>query len=125
MEWIEQMAFETQISQIRNDFLHSRKILIAIGDETRQLILVALMGAGCDGMRVGEVTAQIHLSRPAVSHHLKILLNCGLVGVDKQGTKNYYFLNISDEFMSIYNLANHIVQLNDTAKTLGGQSCNI
>ena len=112
------MEYEAQISQIKTDFLRSRKLLIAIGDETRQLLLVALMEAGCDGVRVGGLTARTHLSRPAVSHHLKILFDCGIVGVDRQGTKNYYYLNISDEFMSLYNLVSHIMRLDSEMKGL-------
>ena len=115
------MDLSTQISQIKTDFMQSKKLLVAIGDETRQLILIALMEASCDGIRVGEITSRTHLSRTAVSHHVKILLDCGLVGVDKQGTKNYYYLNISDEFMHLYNLVNHIVQLKDVVAELGGQ----
>ena len=69
------MDFNTQISQIKIDFMQSKKLLIAIGDETRQLILIALMEAGCDGMRVGDITSRTNLSRPAVSHHVKILLD--------------------------------------------------
>ena len=101
-----------QIEIIKTDFIKSRKFLIAIGDETRQLIITVLLGS-CLGLRVGEITAKTHLSRPAVSHHLGILLDCGLVSVDKQGTKNYYSLNIGEEFQNLANLICHIAQFKD------------
>ncbi|GEN95933.1 hypothetical protein PET01_19830 [Pediococcus ethanolidurans] len=41
-------------------------------------------------MRVGELTTRTHLSRPAVSHHLKILKEAKLVSIRKDGTKHYY-----------------------------------
>ncbi|WP_341481872.1 metalloregulator ArsR/SmtB family transcription factor [Enterococcus cecorum] len=44
------------------------------------------------GTRVGAITEKTHLSRPAVSHHIKILKDAGVVGMRKEGTKNYYYL---------------------------------
>jgi ArsR family transcriptional regulator len=98
-----------QIEQIKVGFIKSRKLLVAIGDETRQTIITVLMGR-CAGMRVGEITEKTHLSRPAVSHHLKIMLDCGLVTLDKQGTKNYYSLNIGEDFQNLFALIDHIAE---------------
>ena len=97
----------SKIEQIREGFVKSRKLLIAIGDETRQNIITVLMGR-CDGMRVGEITQRTNLSRPAVSHHMKILLDCGLVNLDKQGTKNYYSLSIGEDFNNLFTLVSHL-----------------
>ena len=47
----------------------------------------------CRGVRVGEITERTHLSRPAVSHHLQILKEAGILGVRKEGTKNYYYFD--------------------------------
>ncbi len=99
-----------QIEKIKTDFSQSRKMLLAIGDETRQSIITALMGIGYGGLRVGEITAKTHLSRPAVSHHLKILLDCGLVTRKKQGTKNFYSLHIGEEFETLQRLITHIIE---------------
>jgi len=98
-----------QIDLIKTDFIRNRKLLIAIGDETRQTIIMVLMGC-CSGLRVGEITLRTHLSRPAVSHHLRILLDCGLVSLDKQGTKNFYSLNIGEEFRNFLALVKHIAE---------------
>ena len=78
----------SKIEEIRSSSIKCRKLLIAIGDETKQNIIIALMGSQ-EGMRVGEIKERTHLSRPAVSHHMKIMLDCGLVNLNKQGTKNY------------------------------------
>lgn len=68
------MNKQEHLNMIKEDFLNAQKVLLAIGDETRQSILLVLMGTDCQtGLRVGEITEQTHLSRPAVSHHLKIL----------------------------------------------------
>ncbi|GIO27463.1 hypothetical protein J43TS3_20740 [Ornithinibacillus bavariensis] len=46
---------------------------------------------------VGEITEQTHLSRPAVSHHLKVLRDAGVILMRKEGTKNFYYINVSSE----------------------------
>ena len=113
-----------QIELIKEDFIKNRKFLIAIGDETRQTIITVLMG-NCTGQRVGEITSKTHLSRPAVSHHLGMLLDCGLVSLDKQGTKNYYSLNIGKEFQNFFALVRHIAEFKeakDVGLLTGGQN---
>lgn len=82
-----------KMMEMKADFHQCGQVLAAIGDETRQLIILVLMNAGCDGMRVGGITAETHLSRPAVSHHLKILKDAGIVRVYKETTMNFYYLD--------------------------------
>lgn len=78
-----------------------RKILIALGDENRQHLVLTMMQMGeCRGVRVGAITEKTHLSRPAVSHHLKILKEAGLVRVRREGTKNYYYFDADQEAMN-------------------------
>lgn len=47
----------------------------------------------CGGVRVGEITKKTHLSRPAVSHHIQILKDAGLLKRRREGTKNYYYFD--------------------------------
>lgn len=71
-----------------------QKVLTAIGDENRQHLLIEMMQMDdCSGVRVGKITKRTHLSRPAVSHHLQILKDAGLIDVRKEGTKNYYYFD--------------------------------
>lgn len=81
------------IQEITFKFKECRKAISAMGDETRQLILIALLESDFNGIRVGEITKKTHLSRPAVSHHLKILKEAEIVNVRREGTKNYYYLD--------------------------------
>lgn len=84
-----------QLNMIKEDFINCQNVLLAIGDETRQAILLVLMATDCQtGLRVGEITEQTHLSRPAVSHHLKVLRDAGIILMRKEGTKNYYYINV-------------------------------
>jgi ArsR family transcriptional regulator len=62
-------------------------------------------------MRVGDITERTHLSRPAVSHHLKILLDAEVVGVTPEGTKHFYYLNLGDEWPTLVSLVNNIEKL--------------
>ncbi len=69
------------------------KTLLAIGDETRQHIILEMMRMDYNGSRVLDITARTNLSRPAVSHHLQILKDAGIVRMRKEGTKTYYYLD--------------------------------
>lgn len=73
-------------------------VLIAMGDETRlHLILEMLQIGDCGGVRVGQITQKTNLSRPSVSHHLRILKDAGIVKARKEGTKNYYYFDPQPE----------------------------
>ncbi|MCZ8534896.1 ArsR/SmtB family transcription factor [Psychrobacillus psychrodurans] len=103
------MNKQDQLKIIKEDFINSQKVLLAIGDETRQAILLVLMGTDClTGLRVGEITEQTHLSRPAVSHHLKILRDAGVILMRKEGTKNYYYINVRTELGLLRTLVSDI-----------------
>ena len=75
--------------QLAEEFRIYRKVFIALGDETRQQIFLTLLENEKIGMRVPEITARTHLSRPAVSHHLQILKDTGLIRMHRTGTRNY------------------------------------
>src|SRR5262245_45036942 len=62
-------------------------LLDALGDPTRRQILDRLRG----GPRaVGEIAAGMPISRPAVSQHLKVLKDSGLVAETRHGTRHYF-----------------------------------
>lgn len=63
-------------------------VFTMLQDENRQQILMLLFDNG--SMTVNEITDQLLLSRPAVSHHLKLLLDSKLVTVTKSGKERIY-----------------------------------
>ncbi|PNV62985.1 transcriptional regulator [Clostridium sp. chh4-2] len=65
-------------------------IFTMLQDDNRQQILMLLFDR--KNMTVTELTEQLSLSRPAVSHHLKLLLDSGLVRVAKNGKERIYSL---------------------------------
>ncbi len=85
-----------RIEEITERFKQCRKALLAMGDETRQGILLTLLQSDMNGVRVGELTAKTHLARPSVSHHLKVLREAEIVNVRREGTKNYYYLDSNE-----------------------------
>ncbi|WP_028544411.1 ArsR/SmtB family transcription factor [Paenibacillus taiwanensis] len=98
-----------QLNMIKKDFINCKKVLSAIGDETRQSILLVCMETDCQtGLRVGEITAKTHLSRPAVSHHLKVLRDAGVILMRKEGTKNFYYINVRTKLGLLKTLVSNI-----------------
>ena len=62
----------------------------ALGDPTRRAIFERL----ADGPRaVGEIAGEMPVSRPAVSQHLKVLSDAGLVVATRHGTRRLYQLD--------------------------------
>lgn len=100
---------EERMLAIADEFTACQKAFIAIGDQTRQQIIMAIMRSDIDGIRVGEITPKTHLSRPAVSHHIKILKDAGIIGMRREGTRNYYYVEYSmEELQKIETLFGHI-----------------
>ena len=62
----------------------------ALGDSNRRAI-VELLGAG--DRSVGELAAELPISRPAVSRHLRLLKDAGLVVEEPRGTQRIYRLH--------------------------------
>jgi DNA-binding transcriptional ArsR family regulator len=63
------------------------KILDALGDPTRRLIFNRLCTGACS---VTVLADGLPVSRPAVSQHLKILKEAGLVTGEAAGTRRIY-----------------------------------
>ncbi len=99
----------TSAKELREQFHRSMPFFIALGDEIRLSIIDALTQDAImhwdnngpipyaqNGLNVNEITERTSLSRPAISHHLKILKKAGLVGIREEGTANYYYLTLTE-----------------------------
>jgi DNA-binding transcriptional ArsR family regulator len=68
------------------------KVLDALGDPTRRAVLELLRG----GARpVGELANELPVSRPAVSQHLRLLKEAGLVRDRREGPRRLYSVDSS------------------------------
>ena len=64
--------------------------LDALGDPTRMAIFQKLASGA---LAVNELARTLPVTRPAVSQHLKVLKDVGLVNDSKSGTRRLYRLN--------------------------------
>ena len=63
----------------------------ALGDEHRQRILLTFERG--ERLNVGQIAQVSTLSRPAVSHHLKLMREAGVLGSEKIGKEVFYWIN--------------------------------
>jgi DNA-binding transcriptional ArsR family regulator len=64
--------------------------LTALADPTRRAVFERLRDSAAS---VGEITAGLPVSRPAVSQHLKVLKSAGLVEARAEGTRRVYYID--------------------------------
>jgi DNA-binding transcriptional ArsR family regulator len=83
-------------------------VLVALSDPTRRWIMARLAERPCS---VAELADGLPVSRPAVSQHLKVLRDSGLVDFEPAGTRNLYRL----EPRGVQELRGWLDQLWDTA----------
>lgn len=65
--------------------------LDALGNPIRREILHALRAAP---LSVGDIADKLPISRPAVSRHLRVLEQAGLVQARDEGTRNIYAVRL-------------------------------
>lgn len=109
-----------EMIQIKKQFQKSQKLLAAIGDETRQYLLLMMLDEDCHGSRVVDIAKTTHLSRPAISHHMQILKSAGIIKSRKEGTKVFYYLDPDDSQM--VQLIELLTQVKDIMKKMPDRS---
>ena len=91
---------------------HSSEVmqhLEAISEPIRMKIIFII---GCSGrLNVKEISSHFTISRPAISHHLKILRNFGLLYCERSGKEMYYSLNKQKLIFQLRALADELEQL--------------
>ena len=69
---------------------NAARLISALADPTRRAVLERLK----DGPRpVGEIARGLPVTRPAVSQHLKVLKDAGLVADKSVGTRRIYYID--------------------------------
>jgi DNA-binding transcriptional ArsR family regulator len=66
-------------------------VFVALADPTRRAIFESLRKRP---RAVGDIAADFEVSRPAVSQHLKVLLDARLLRRERSGRENYYALDL-------------------------------
>lgn len=66
--------------------LTRRDVFQAIADPTRRDIINLIAN---QSMNLNSIAENFDVSRPAISQHIKILIECGLVSIKKQGRERF------------------------------------
>lgn len=66
------------------------KVFKAVGDPTRVKLLSLIAASPSGEMCVCDLTEPVGLSQPTVSHHMKLLVEAGLVAREQRGRWAYY-----------------------------------
>ena len=99
------------------EILHScLPMFIALGDEFRQQLVVDIAAAGENGINVTDLAESAKLSRPAISHHLKVLKDMGLITPRKTGTQIFYKLSIHKDLEKLSDFINSISKVIESLK---------
>jgi ArsR family transcriptional regulator, arsenate/arsenite/antimonite-responsive transcriptional repressor len=93
------VAGEVTLEDVLKTFRASAPIFSALGDAFRQDIVMLL--AQQERLNVNGIAAQMPLSRPAISHHLKVLLQAGIVKMERVSRENFYSLSVDEALATL------------------------
>ena len=82
------------------------RLLDGVRDSVRMEIILLL--AKRSPMNVTDISGQFRISRPAVSHHLKVLKDAGIVRSEKIGQEIYYRLDAGRVIAGLRHIADTI-----------------
>ena len=100
------MIDKAEIKKTLKTFNSCVPFFIAMSDESGVASCPVIISSGKEGINVSNLSAKSKLSRPAISHHLKVLKDSGLIKPLKVGTQIFYQLNLSENFKTVSELIN-------------------
>ena len=105
---------------LAGEFSRLRPLFVALGDENRQRVFLALLEADQVGLQAEELAKRTNLSRPAVSRHLRALRAVGAVALYRDGTRTYYYPNADAAcWTELRTLSGHICAVTEAAAAGG------
>ncbi|MCR5218227.1 helix-turn-helix transcriptional regulator [Treponema sp.] len=107
-----------EFKRLQGMFLKCSPLFIALGDEIRQKIMLEVSESGFDGINVTELASRFKLSRPAVSHHLKVLKDSGLLVSVKKGTQMFYRAEFKKNLQVVDNLIHSVLEVVEAEEKL-------
>ncbi|MGK3981608.1 ArsR/SmtB family transcription factor [Sorangium sp. So ce136] len=69
---------------------HHAEQLAALGHPVRLSVLRFVVQAGAEGASAGDIQAHVGLAASTLSHHLKRLVDAGVLRTRSEGTFHYY-----------------------------------
>lgn len=82
------------------------RVFIAMGDTHRQRILLTFEKG--ERLNVGQIVDVSTLSRSAVSHHLKIMREAGVLGSEKVGKEVYFWIERDALLAALGNVGDYL-----------------
>ncbi|MBI2940471.1 MAG: helix-turn-helix transcriptional regulator [Chloroflexi bacterium] len=84
------MEVPTEMTELTADELMAVKVFRALGDPTRYRIVQLLTER--EELGCGDLPGIFDLSAPALSHHTRTLLECGLLSMRREGAHHFFRL---------------------------------
>ncbi len=97
---------KSYINQLPAEWEAISALFVALGDPQRQRLLLAFEPG--ERLTVGQLCEASPLSRPTVSHHLKVLRQAGAVSSEKSGKEVFYWVNHDVVATALNNVINYI-----------------
>jgi len=95
---------------LRNNYEDNAKIIKALSDSNRLKIVDIL---SCGEKCACDILENFNFTQPTLSHHMKVLMECGLAKCRKEGLWSYYSLNNSNCNMLISFLRNLVTDTDE------------
>lgn len=92
------------------DYEYNAKVIKALSDPSRLKIIDIL---SCGEMCACEILQYFDFTQPTLSHHMKVLMECGIVECRKEGQWSHYSLNSSNCNRLILSLMSLITDTDD------------
>ena len=78
---------------MKREYEQNAKIIKALSDPGRLKIIDML---SCGEKCACKILEEFQFSQPTLSHHMKVLIDCGLVESRKEGLWSHYSLNVTN-----------------------------
>ena len=91
---------------IPREWRNISKVYTALGDEHRQRILLTFERG--ERLNIGQIVRVSTLGRTAVSHHLRVLREAGVLSSEKLGKEVYFWINKSFLIDAMETVADYI-----------------
>lgn len=94
------------VTEIPEEFKDTAAIFIALGDEHRQRMLLTFEKG--EKLNIIQIVSTTTLSRTAVTHHLKVLHQAGILSSEKIGKEVYFWINTEAVTEALQRVLNYI-----------------
>lgn len=105
MTTMDSVASDTSTLTLNDVLLSFRAcapVFNALGDKYRQDIVMLL--AQDERLNVNQIAERMPLSRPAISHHLKVLMQAHLIALERVSRENFYSLTLDSALADLRRL---------------------